>query len=125
MKKIFIFVLLLSSFLNADIVTNVSMLGTKNKCVYNDYYLKGGSFYYRYATSPNTWRSTTTKKYPNFLINGYVFDTNISQCYPNTWRVMGMSIEDFNFLNAFIGLLFGLFMLISVSYLFMTVGGKK
>ena len=125
MKKIFLFVLLLSSFLNADIVTNVSMLGTKNKCIYNDYYLKSGYFYYRYPTSSDTWRSTTTKKYPNFLINGYVFDTNTNKCYPNTWRVMGMSIEDFNFLNAFMGLLFGLFMLISVSYLFITVGGKK
>jgi len=125
MKKIIFSLLLLSSFLSADIVHDVSMLGTKNKCIYNDYYLKGGSFHYRYLTSPNTWRSTTTKKYPNFLISSYKFDTNTSKCSPEAWRKLGMNIQDFQFINALIGALFGFFMLVVVSYLFMTVGGKK
>ena len=125
MKKILFSLLLLSSFLNAEIITNVSLLDTKNKCIYNDYYNKGGSFHYRYLTSNNTWRSTTSKKYSLSIINSYQFDTNTSICSPSAWRVMGMTITDYNFLNALIGLLFGFFMLVVVSYLFMTVGGKK
>ena len=95
MKKILFSLLLLSSFLNAEIITNVSLLDTKNKCIYNDYYNKGGSFHYRYLTSNNTWRSTTSKKYSLSIINSYQFDTNTSICSPSAWRVMGMTIVYF------------------------------
>ena len=125
MKKILFSLLLLLSFLDAQTITNVSLLDKKNKCIYNDYYNKSGKFYYRYLTSSNTWRSTTSTDYSLSIINGYQFDDNTSVCSPTAWRVMGMLITDYHFLNALIGLLFGFFMLVVVSYLFMTVGGKK
>jgi hypothetical protein len=125
MKKVILLILLLSSFLSASVIHNVSLLDTKNKCIYNDYYNKGGYFYYRYLTSPKILRKTSSKKYTSFIINSYKYDTNTSICSPEAWRVMGMSSEDFNFLNALIGLFFGVFMLGFVSYLFITVGGKK
>ena len=124
MKKILFSLLLLSSFLNADILHNVSMLSYKNKCIYNDYYTKNGRFYYHYVSSDRKY-STTSKKYLPSVISSYQFDTNTSICSPEAWRILGMNIEDFNFLNALIGLLFGFVFMIFTIYLFVTVGGKR
>jgi len=125
MKKLLFSFLLLSSFLNADIVYNVSLLGTKNKCIFNDYYVKNGRFYYRYLTSPYTWRSTTSKKYNAYLTSGYQFDNNNSVCEPEHWLIAGMNVQDWHFLEALTGLLFGFVFMIFTIYLFVTVGGKR
>jgi len=124
MKKYLFFILLLSSFLRADIVHNVSMLSYKNKCIYNNYYNKDGKFYYEFVDNNKSY-STTSKRYLPTLINGYKFDTNTSICSPEAWRVLGMTIEDYHFLNALVGLLFGFVFMIFTIYLFMTVGGKR
>ena len=124
MKKYLFFILILSSFLNADIVHNVSMLSYKNKCIYNNYYNKDGKFYYEYVDNNKSY-STTSKRYLPSVVDGYKFDTNTSVCSPEAWRVLGMTIEDFNFLNALVGLLFGFVFMIFTIYLFVTVGGKR
>jgi len=124
MKKYLFFILILSSFLNADIVHNVSMLSYKNKCIYNNYYNKDGKFYYEYVDNNKSY-STTSKRYLPSVLDGYKFDTNTSVCSPEAWRVLGMTIEDFNFLNALVGLLFGFVFMIFTIYLFVTVGGKR
>jgi len=124
MKKILFSLLLLSSFLNADILHNVSMLSYKNKCIYNNYYNKGGRFYYQFVDNNRSY-STSSKKYLPSVISSYKFDTNTSICSPEPWRILGMNIEDFNFLNALIGLLFGFVFMIFTIYLFVTVGGKR
>ena len=124
MKKILFSLLLLSSFLNADIVHNVSMLSYKNKCIYNNYYNKDGEFYYEYVDNNKSY-STTSKRYLPSVLDGYKFDTNTSVCSPEAWRVLGMTIEDYHFLNALVGLLFGFVFMIFTIYLFMTVGGKR
>jgi len=124
MKKILFSLLLLSSFLNADIVHNVSMLSYKNKCIYNNYYNKDGEFYYEYVDNNKSY-STSSRNYLPSLINGYKFDTNTFVCSPEAWRILGMTIEDYHFLNALIGLLFGFVFMIFTIYLFVTVGGKR
>ncbi len=125
MKKILLISLLLSSFLSADILTNVSLLDTKNKCIFNDYYNKGGNFYYRYCTSKNTQRSTTTKKYTSYIIPGYQFDINTSVCSPQNWLILGMDVKDWHFLEALTGLLFGVVFMIFTIILFMQAGKEK
>jgi len=125
MKKILFILLLLSSFLNAEILHNVSYLDKKNRCILNNYYSKGGYFYYQYAIDSTLIRSTSSKDYSMTIISGYQFDTNTTICSPEAWRVLGMSIEDYHFLNALIGLLFGFVFMIFSIYLFMTVGGKR
>ena len=125
MKKIFLLLLLLSSFLQAEIIHNVSLLDTKNKCIYNDYYNKGGKFYYRYLTSPDTERSTTSKKYTSYIISGYKYDTEEKVCSPEDWLVLGMDVKDWHFLEALTGLLFGFIFMIFTIYLFVNVGREK
>ena len=125
MKKIFLLLLLLSSFLQSDIIHNVSLLDTKNKCIYNDYYNKGGKFYYRYLTSPDTQRSTTSKKYTSYIISGYKYDTEEKVCSPEDWLVLGMDVKDWHFLEALTGLLFGFIFMIFTIYLFVNVGREK
>ena len=125
MKKIFLLLLLLSSFLTADIIHNVSLLDTKNKCIYNDYYNKGGKFYYRYLTSPDTQRSTTSKKYTSFIIPGYQYDTEEETCTPENWLILGMDVKDWHFLEALTGLLFGFTFMVFTIILFMQVGKER
>jgi len=125
MKKIIFLLLLLSSFISADIIHNVSYLDAKNRCINNNYYTINQRFYYQYSKDTSTFHSSTSKNYSNTIINGYVYDTDSEKCYPDAWRVLGMSIEDFHFLNALIGLFFGLIFMIITIYLFMTVGSKK
>jgi len=124
MKKLLFFILLFSSFLNADILHNVSMLSYKNKCIYNNYYNKGGRFYYQFVDNNKSY-STSSRNYLPSLINGYKFDTNTSVCSPEAWRILGMTIEDYHFLEALTGLLFGFTFMIFTIYLFVTVGGKR
>ena len=125
MKKIFLLLLLLSSFLTADIIHNVSLLDTKNKCIYNDYYNKGGKFYYRYLTSPDKNRSTTSKKYTSFIIPGYQYDTEEETCTPENWLILGMDVKDWHFLEALTGLLFGFTFMVFTIILFMQVGKER
>lgn len=125
MKKIFISLFLLSSFLNAEVLHNVSYLDVKNRCILNNYYSKDGSFYYQYAKDTSTVRSTISKDYSNSIIPGYQFNKDTFICSPEAWRVLGMSIEDFNFLNALIGLLFGFVFMVFTIYLFIKVGTKR
>ena len=126
MKKLFIFFLLSSFFIihADDIIHNVTLLDAKNACISNNYYNKKGKFYYHLLYKDKDYY-TSSKKYSLTLIHGYAYDKNTSECYPEPWLVMNMKATDFHFLNALIGLLFGFFMLTVVSYLFMTVGGKK
>ena len=129
MKKfifLLIFILFSSLSLKADdYIHNVSFLGTKNKCIYNDYYVKGGHFYFRYLTSPNHWIKTSKKKYPNYVISGYQFDTNTSICSPEAYRILNLTPDNYYFLLAFTGLLVGLIILTSSIYLVLNVGGKR
>lgn len=132
MKKILLLLLLLSNLLLAssdcsidDCENNVSLLDAENVCIYNDYYNKDSKFYYHEPSDPDTWHSTRSDGYSSTIIHSYTYDDNTSECFPQPWTKLGLTAEDFNFLNALIGLLFGFFMLVAVSYLFMTAGGKK
>jgi len=126
LKVKILILLFLSTFpLYADIIQNVSFLGSKNKCIYNDFYAKNGSFHYRYLTSSNTWRSTTSKKYNIYISTGYQFDTNTSICSPESWLILGMDVKDWHFLEALTGLLFGFVFMIFTIYIFIQVGTKR
>ena len=125
MKKLIFLLLFLSSFLNAEIIHDVLLLDEKNKCIYNDYYNESGFFKYRYLSSPDTLRSTTSKNYSLSLISGYQYDTDSKECKPEPWLMLGMDIKDWHFLNALVGLLFGFVFMIFTIYLFIQVGSRK
>ena len=119
MKKILFLFLLLSSLLNA------SYLYDKNYplCI-EDFYVKGGSLYYL-RSSDNVWSSTSEDNTVGFIYSGYDWDIDNSACVPTNWLILGMSVEDFYFLLALTGLLFGfVFMFFSI-YIFINVGGRK
>lgn len=126
MKKIILSLLLLSSFLTASdtYVHNVSLLGYKNRCIYNNYYFYKKRFYFEYVDSNKSY-DTSSKKYLSTVVNSYVYDVNTSVCTPEPWRVLGMSINDYHFLNGLIGLLFGFIFMMATIYLFVKVGTKR
>jgi len=126
MKKIIFSLLLLSSFLFAGdtYVHNISLLGYKNKCIYNNYYLNDGYFYYEYVDD-NSTHKTSSKSYVSTIIEGYQFDVNTSICSPEPWVQLGITTQSYHFLNALIGLLFGFVFMIFTIYLFIKVGSKK
>jgi len=119
MKKIFLFLFISLSFLNA------SMLFDKSYpiCI-EDYYVKGGSLYYL-RSSDGKWSDTTSDKLVQYIYVGYTYDDDNGTCSPELPIINGMSYNDFQFLNGLYGLLFGFFMLVGISYIFIVVGGKK
>ncbi len=96
MKKI-IFSLLLSftfiSSLNADY-----LLASKNKCI-TDYYYKSSRIYYHYSTSPDTLRSTSSKKYQLYIFPGYLYSDDNKTCLPDP-KLLGLSPSKFELVNA-------------------------
>jgi negative regulator of genetic competence, sporulation and motility len=125
-KKMFLVLLLLSfsSISFADIISNVSLLDKKNRCIYNDYYNKDGKFYYHYVYNDKRY-STSSKNYTNSIVIGYVFDTNTSICSPQNWLILGMDVKEWHFLEALTGVLFGFTFMIFTIYLFVSVGKEK
>ena len=89
-----------------------------------DYYYKGGNLYYL-KSNTNKWASTSSNGLASKLHSGYVWDANNSICKPNDATILGLSIMQFNFLNALTGLFFGLIIFIVTIYLFVKVGTRK
>jgi len=119
MIKIIFSIFLLSSFLNSSMLLDKSY----PLCI-EDYYIQGGALYYL-KSSNNKWASTTSNYNVQYIHSGYIFDSNTTSCIPQPYTILGISLEDWNFLNALMGLLFGFFILVMTSYLFVTVGGKR
>ena len=94
-KTILCLIITLFSFsnLNADY-----LLASKNKCI-TDYYYKSAKFYYHYSTSPDTLRSTTSKKYQLYIFPGYLYNDDNKTCIPDP-KLLGLSPSQFELVNA-------------------------
>jgi len=104
---------------------NASFLLDKNYplCI-EDYYYKSGSIHYL-RSSDLTWRSTAEDHTLQRVHNAYSYDALTGQCNPIGLNEFGLTVEQFNFLLALTGLIFGaVFMFFTVD-LFTKVGGKK
>lgn len=101
--KILILIFMFLSVSHADY-----LLSSKNKCI-TDWYYKGGKIYYHYSTSPDTLRSSTSKKYEPLIFSGYSYNSDSKKCIKNEYY--GLSYEDYNFIYALLGLLFGFMIL--------------
>jgi hypothetical protein len=121
MKKIIISLFLL---LNLSLSLNASMLLDKTYHCIEDFYVTPGRFYYLRSDN-NTWYSTTTKGYASGVFAGYIYDADSGKCIPDKSLILGMNQEDFHFLMALIGALFGASFMFFVIKLSLNVGGKR
>ena len=125
--KILFTLIAFSSFLNASM-----LLDTRNICI-EDFYFQNSNFYYLQSNT-NTWNSlpitenTTTYKgnlNASTLMFGYTYDSTNNKCIPSDSYIFGMTSEDYYFLMALMGVIFGgVFMFFSVNA-FVNIGGKR
>lgn len=98
MKKLSLTLLLCSNFLFADY-----LLVPQNACV-KDYYFQSGYLYYQYSHY-SVWQQTSDKSLGDKFINGYEYNVTSNECIPQSSNnTLGLSNQDFNYLNAFLGL---------------------
>jgi hypothetical protein len=121
MKKIIISLFLL---LNLSSSLSASMLLDKTYYCIEDFYVNNGRFYYLRSDN-NTWYSTTTKSYASGVFAGYIYESDTGNCVPDKSLMLGMFQEDFHFLMALIGLIFGSTFMFFVIKLSLNVGGKR
>jgi len=100
MKKL-IFSLLLS-FLFVSSLNASYLLAIKNKCIV-DYYYKNSLIYYRYDSTPNILRTTTSKKYQLYIFPGYIYNSVTHTCKPDP-KLLGLSPSQFELVNASLAL---------------------
>ena len=120
--KYFKILLLIISFSS---ISNASFLHDHiDRCI-EDWYSKNGTFYYYRSDSPNTLRSYTTNKTHVRILSGYEYEASTEKCKPNWALKNGLTNEQFNFLLAFIGIIFGGVFMYFTTLLFINVGGKR
>lgn len=99
MKRLFLTLLVCSSFLFADYLYQPS-----NICI-KEYWYSNGVFYYIRSDTGVTV-STTTKNLGDDVFKGYDYNTSTNECAPEASNnTLGLSNEDFSYLNALIGLM--------------------
>lgn len=99
MKKLLLIFLVCSSFLFADYLYQPS-----NICI-KDYWYSNGTFYYIRSDTGVTV-STTTQNLGDDVFKGYDYNTSTNECTPEASNnTLGLSNEDFSYLNAFLGLM--------------------
>lgn len=105
MKKLLLTSLLCSSVLFADYLYQPS-----NICIKEYWYSNGTFFYIRSDTGATV--STVTQNLGDDVFQGYDYNVSTNECAPQTSNnTLGLSNEDFNYLNAVLGLvIFGMFM---------------
>jgi hypothetical protein len=123
-KQIVLSFLLLSSFLNAEIIRNVSSLDSRSICITNDYYLLNDRFYF-YDLTDSAWYSTGGDDYIKTITPGWKFDTDTKICTLDDHNILGLTITDFNFLLALVGSFVGFTVLFFTIKIFISVGGGR
>ena len=101
--KIFLFIFLSFSFLNADY-----LLSVKNKCIL-DYYYSNSYIYYHYSSSPKILQKSFSKNYQNYIFSGFTYDPNSNICKKNQY--LGLSYYQYNFLYGLFGFFLGFIIL--------------
>jgi hypothetical protein len=100
--KIIVFIILSFNLANADY-----LLGHLERCAKEYYYSYDSSsskykLYYLNSRT-NNWNSTTANV--GFIDNGYIYDSSTKKCTKT--QNLGLTLSQYNFLYAFIGLIFG------------------
>ena len=117
--KILLLIISFSSVSNASF-----MLDQVDRCI-EDWYSENGTFYYYRSDSPNTLRTYTTNKTHWRILSGYEYDITTDRCQPTWAKKNGLNNEQFNFLLALIGIIFGSIFMFFSTQAFTNVGGKK
>lgn len=112
-------ILISISFLNA------SYLFDKDTpvCI-EDYYYKNGRVYFQ-SSDTMKYSSTSENNIAGFIHSGYEYDSDNDMCVPLGLNEFGLTVEQFNFLLALIGLIFGAVFMFFTIQAFTSVGGKK
>lgn len=117
--KILLIIITFSSVSNASY-----MYDQIDRCI-EDFYSQNGTFYYYRSDTPTTLRTLTTNKTHGRILSGYEYDSLTQKCEYGFARKNGLTHEQYNFLLALVGIIFGgTFMFFSVNA-FVTVGGKR
>jgi len=103
---------------------NASMLLDSHSICIEDYFMKNGQTYIL-KSSTKSWELTEQKNLVNSIIPNYIYKSDVNRCVPDISRKMGLSIEQFNFLLALTGLIFGGTFMFFTIQIFMSVGGKR
>ena len=102
-KRLTVAFFLLTNILLADYLYQPS-----NICI-KEYWYSNGTFYYIRSDNGATV-STTAQNLGDDVFRGYDYNTSTNECAPEASNnILGLSNEDFNYLNAVLGLMiFGL-----------------
>ena len=119
--KLLKILLLLISFLSVSHASFYS--GKKDYCI-EDYYFQDGKFYYLKSRT-GEWNSDTANGSGNKIVKNYIYNADDDTCRPDISKYYGMTEEQFNFLLALCGLIFGGVFLFFTVDAFVKVGGKK
>ncbi|AFL68269.1 hypothetical protein [Sulfurospirillum barnesii] len=108
MKKLLFASLFCVNFLFADYLFQPS-----NLCI-KEYWYKDGNFYF-IRSDTGAVASTFTTNLGDDVYGGYDYNTTTGECTPKSSNNdLGLSSEDFEYLNALIGLLIAILMLWSL-----------
>jgi len=115
-------ILMLLVFLN--ISASAAFLYDKDTpvCI-DDFYQKSSRIYFL-KSSNGKWSSTTENNTIKDIHPGFKYDSNTSKCLPDKWLIFGMSVTDYYFILALIGVLVGFVFMFFMVYIFIIVGGK-
>lgn len=109
-------------FLNVSV--KASMLHDGIDYCIEDFYSKGGSFYYLRSDN-GTWYSTTTDNQVVKIIPNFIFDSSTGECRPNAAFILGMQETEYNFLLGLVGVIFGAVFMFFTTQIFTIAGGKR
>ena len=103
MKKL-LFIAFFSISLSADY-----LLQTTNVCI-KSYYFQNGYLYYTLSDTGATV-TVSTKNLGDDIFDGYEYNATTHRCLKADNTTLGMTKEDFNYLNGFVGLSIAFIML--------------
>ncbi|EQB39627.1 hypothetical protein M947_06435 [Sulfurimonas hongkongensis] len=110
--------LFITNLLNASM-----LLDSYNICI-EDYYIQNKRLYFL-PSSTMLWESTRDKNILKSVIHSYKYNSSTNRCEPDLSLKMGLQLEQFNFLLALIGVIFGGVFMFFTTQIFINVGGRR
>ena len=114
---------LLSLLFVTNLLNSSMLLDSYNMCI-EDYYVQNERLYVL-PSSTMIWESTRDTNILKSVIHSYKYNSSTNKCEPDLSLKMGLQIEQFNFLLALTGLVFGGTFMFFTTQIFMNVGGKR
>lgn len=115
-------VLMILVFLNVSAFASFLYDKDTPVCI-EDFYQEGARIYFLNSDTGN-WGSTTENNTIKDIHPGFTYDANLDRCVPDQWLIFGMSVTDYYFILALIGVLVGFVFMFFMVYIFVIVGGK-